>query len=588
MPEGLPLRTDFHAVRGSLPRLRYGRRYWIRARAVDLAGNSLALQPKDFGPEDPKKYAQVYLRYDPVLAPAIALVRTEGGVLETPREGESMERMAIRSFNDVPELNTVPAAERAHRFAVPSRSTQREAEQHGVLDRSGAVDPAFFAVLAAKDNSLAEEKILSAGPLAGGPPVETGYAAMSEGDALPYLPDPLAVEIAARIFGHPTFSKNEIITIPLYADSPWPDALPFQIELYEDPADKPQFDKDTRRLRVPLPKGERVTLRLSVKASQEALRILGVWNWLTDAQKAAAEKRARAGQHWMLTPWRNVELVHAVQRPLLTPDFKRLEVGRGLDATHALPVFEARCSIKSTDHLDLRAAWNEPFEDTAADVRENRPRTDHAFAVKITDPASYAGTPEFFLVEDDLVRAGGHFHDRLSTKVHEFNDTRYRRIEYWLDATTKFREFMPPHLLTTGSGAETETIDEHIKVTGAKERTWVKSSAPPPAPDVLYVVPTFGWVRSGEGNTKSSWRRGGGLRVYLNGPWNVSGYGEMLGVVLPPANFSADPGTMPAKYPLKSFVTQWGNDPIWVSPFVPGIAPRRENFPLARFAPDPS
>jgi hypothetical protein len=581
VPDGLPLRSEFHAVQGSLPRLRYGRKYWIRARVVDLAANSLAPETTDFGPENPKKNATVYFRYDPILAPAIALVRNENGVLEIPADGESMERIAIRSFNDVPALNTIPSAQRARRFAIPNRTTQRDAELHGVLDQAGAVDPSFFAMLAAKDDSLGEEKILSAGPLADGPPVETTYAVMNGGDALPYLPDPLAVEVAARLFNHPTFSPDQIITIPMYADSAWPDALPFKIEIYEDPADTPHFDAPKRTLFVPLPKAASVTVRLSVKASAHALRVLGIWNWLTAAQRAAAEKRAHNGQHWMLTPWRHVELVHATQRPLLTPEFNKLELARSLFATNAQPMFEAQCSIKSTDHLDLRAAWNEPFEDVAADLRENRARTDHAFAIKITDPQAYAGAAEFFLVDKDWIRAGG-FDNRLAPRVHEFNDTRYRRIEYWLDATTKFREFMPTSILTDGK----KPIDDHIKVRGTKLRTWVKSSAPPPAPDVLYVVPTFGWVRSHDGNTKSSWRRGGGLRVYLNGPWNVSGYGEMLGVVLPPAGFKQDPATNPPKNPLKNFVTQWGNDPIWLSPFVSGIAPQRGNFPLARNAPD--
>jgi hypothetical protein len=61
----------------------------------------------------------------------------------------------------------------------------------------------------------------------------------------------------------------------------------------------------------------------------------------------------------------------------------------------------------------------------------------------------------------------------------------------------------------------------------------------------------------------------------------------MLAVVLPPSNLVGDPNDVPEKKPLKNFVTQWGNDPIWLSPFVPGVAPRRENFPLARTAPDP-
>ncbi len=54
LPPGLRFESRFRAVRGSLPRLRYGRRYWLRARAVDLAGNSLPASEKDLGPEDPE------------------------------------------------------------------------------------------------------------------------------------------------------------------------------------------------------------------------------------------------------------------------------------------------------------------------------------------------------------------------------------------------------------------------------------------------------------------------------------------------------------------------------------------------------
>jgi hypothetical protein len=57
--------------------------------------------------------------------------------------------------------------------------------------------------------------------------------------------------------------------------------------------------------------------------------------------------------------------------------------------------------------------------------------------------------------------------------------------------------------------------------------------------------------------------------------------------VLPGAAFTGDPNDKPDGQPLKNFVTQWGNDPIWLSPFVPGAAPKRANFPLARSAADP-
>jgi hypothetical protein len=601
VPPGLRLESAFKALPRSLPRLRYGRSYWIRARIVDLAGNSLTLSPRDFGPEGSKKNARPYFRYEPVSAPAIALVKPTAMTVEAPAEGESMERIAVRSFNDTPADNTVTTSQRARRFAVPARTTQKEAEHHGMLDQAGIVDPAFFATLAAKDNSLDEEKILTAGPLAEGPPVEVGFAAMQEGEPLPYLPDPLALEIAARIFDHPGFPSDRIIRIPLYDGAVWPDAQPFKIELFEDPADKPHFDKVTRTLFVPLPKAERATLRLSVRPTVDALRLLGVWNWLTPAQKAALEpvilngqpatleRIARNGQHWMLTPWRNVELVHAVQRPLITPEILKHTVNRAFLATNARPNFVVTCSIKSTNHLDVLAKWNEPTEDVnKKPAGDNRARTDHAFAVKITDDKSYAGGHEYQLLAPDLIRTGGFFNDRVQPKIHEFNDTRYRRIEYWFDATTKFREFMPPSVLTETVNGKTVPTDKNIKVTGDKVRTWIPSSAPPPAPEVLYVVPTFGWVRSFDQPNKSSWRRGGGLRVYMNRPWNVSGYGEMLAVVLPSAAFTGDPSLAPASQPLKNFVTQWGNDPIWLSSFVAGAAPKRSNFPLARTAADPA
>jgi hypothetical protein len=588
VPPGLRLATVFKSVKGSLPRLRYGRNYWIRARVVDLASNSLDPTPRDFGPENPTKNARAYFRYEPIAAPSVALYKPTPTTVEPPAEGESMERMTVRTFNDKPVDNTVLSTQKAHRFAVPARTSQKEAEYHGMMDRNGQVDPAFFAMLAAKDNSLAEEKIKTPGP-EGGAPVEVGYAVMQDGQELPYLPDPLALEVAARLFNVPGFPSNHITPIPLYlTGKEWPDALPFKIELYEDPTDKPHYDEPTRTLFVPLPKAERATLRLSVQAPQHALPLLGIWNWLTPAQQNALEKMALSGQHWMLTPWRNIELVHAVQKPLITPEMSKLVIQRPFAATHAMPNFVATCSIKSTDHLDLLAQWNEPIEDVNAKTGKNRARTDHAFSIKITDEKSYAGGPDYTRIGTDLIRAGGVFQDKIGKKLHEFNDTRYRRIEYWLDATSQFREFMPPDILTEMVNGKPEPTDKNIKVTGPTARTWIPNSAPPPAPHVLYVMPTFGWVRSSNQGNQSSWRRGGGLRVYLNRPWNATGYGEMLAVVLPSANFAGDPSTEPPSQPLKDFVTQWGNDPIWKSPFVPGAAPKRSDFPLARTAPDPA
>lgn len=607
VPPGVRMRSEFQTVKHSLPRLRFGRKYWLRARAVDLAGNSLAPKEQDFGGEDPVHNATAFLRYEPVAGPAIALVKrkTNGEVL-APREGESMQCMAIRSFNDTPADNLLLSEQAAERFAVPVQSSAREAElhgrldseQHGILDTAGKVDAASFALLAAQDNALEEVKLSAGGPLSTGGASETGFAVFEEGAALPYLPDPLLVEFNARIFDHPGISNKDLITIPVYLNNVlWPQALPFKIHVYEaaDMHKQAEFDQASRTLYVPLPKAIRASLRLSVKLAPETLNVLGIWQWLSENDQSKLEKKALSGQHWMLTPWTTVELVHAVQRPLIEPDLYKWSIHKGLHKTYVTPRFITPLSIKSTDHIDIQARWNDPLDDQEKGIAENLERTDHAFSVKITDEKSYAmwlsdpdftGTPEHQIIGEDKIRVGKATDDAAPPKSHEFNDTRYRRIEYWLEATTRFREYMPGMLLTEDINGITEPTDKHIKVRSKRVVDWIPNSSPPPAPEVLYVIPTFGWTRDESKSGKSSWRRGGGLRVYLDRPWCVTGYGEMLAVVLPNANFNGDPNEAPANQPIKKFVTQWGNDPIWKSPYVKGVAPGLADFPLARTEPD--
>jgi hypothetical protein len=600
VPPGLRLKSSFTARQGSLPRLRYGRKYWIRARMVDLAGNSLPSREKDYGPEHEDQYAVQYFRFEPVQAPAIALVR-EGGNYEKPAEGESMERIAIRTFNAVPADNAVPAIQIARRFVVPARTTVKEAELHGMLDGAGDVNGStgMFNLLAAKDSPLEGKELVTQGALADplALPVGTTYAVLDSGSTeIPYLPDPLCVTISARIIDHPTFPGTTIIPIPAYRSGDrWPMAAPFKIRVYEDPGASPKFDETERVLLVPLPKAIRATLRLSCQLSHKALDLMGVWEWIKDMGGASLEPKAREGQHWMLTPWRNVELVHAVQKPLITPEMA-FRLDRRFGETRALPVFTATCSLNSTARVDLQAEWHEPDEDPEAAAKgADRTKSDHVYSVKITDPKSYAmkkydpkatGIPEHDIIGPDLISVGAVPRETI-LKYHEFGDTRYRRVKYRLEATTRFREYMPQAILTKddGAGNRAET-DENIKVTGPEVVAWAPNSAPPPAPEVLYVVPTFGWTASKGGSSETRWRRGGGLRIYLNRPWNASGYGEMLAVVLPRAGFAGDPNVEPAQKPYKKFVTQWGNDPIWVSPFVDGPCPTAANFPLRRTGPD--
>ena len=609
-PPGLNFTSVFQAVTGSLPRLRFGRKYWLRARAVDLAGNSLDFRSTDFGSENAATNAVPFLRFEPVAAPILALI-SQGGTVEVPGPGESIARLAIRSYNDTTADNDTPTTEQAHRAAVPPRVSARDAEQHGMLDKGGLVDSTTFTLLTQRDldghDPLAvvrEVALQTEGPL-GSSSVQTTFAVYEVGRAMTYLPDPLAAEVAVRIFNHPQIDPATIITIPLYPDGAWPDASPFVVRLYEDPSASPSFDTASRQLLVPLPKAARATIRMSMKLSDTALSMMGVFAWLDAAAQAPQQQRAVDGQHWMLTPWRELEVVHALQRPLKAPDIATISIpsakpglpgGRALGETNVRPVLLVQCSVASTDRLDLRSHSHEPTDNGAAPADQER--IDSAFQVKVTDRTTYAtlldgvggGIPDHTLPSADLVGINAAtdpaIAKQVNEKAHEFHDTLYRRIEYCFDATSRFREYLPPSLLTLPDPSGPIPTDQYITVTGARSVTWIPNSAPPPAPQVLYVLPTFAWTRDQDGSGNAVSQRQGGLRVYLSRPWNVSGYGEMVAVMLPPAGFTGDPETTPAGHPLKNYVTQWAADPVWDSEIVAGIAPRLSDFRLARTAPD--
>ena len=142
---------------------------------------------------------------------------------------------------------------------------------------------------------------------------------------------------------------------------------------------------------------------------------------------------------------------------------------------------------------------------------------------------------------------------------HVLGDTKRHVVSYTAVATSRYREYFPQ--------------DQDLDFTRASDPVVVDvpASERPLAPDVVYVVPTFGWQRQTDTNLKRSVRFGGGLRVYLHRPWFSSGDGELLGVAL----WSYQNGSLndATRDKFKPFFTQWGMDPIWQTAGLSG-APR--------------
>ena len=75
----------------------------------------------------------------------------------------------------------------------------------------------------------------------------------------------------------------------------------------------------------------------------------------------------------MLTPWTTLDLVHAMQRPLMEPEPVTLTVPRLLNATWAAPQILTKCNIDSTARLDLFGEWHEPSDDPLAPDSKRAP-----------------------------------------------------------------------------------------------------------------------------------------------------------------------------------------------------------------------
>jgi len=233
-PDGTPVTREVRAAPGSLPRLHFGSAYRMRARLVDLAGNSLALDDPSLEKLEEASEPIAYLRYEPLDAPALSL-------RQRVSEGESLERMVIRSnfaqscadyLATAPYAGNVPSdsgfayAAVNERHVVPPKTGQLLAEQHGAFETAIGAGATPAQVAAAYDTISS----LEAGTLYHGgasvhivtPPKEGAVPRSPERDlavappegfrllpgeylihteaslVTPYLPDPIAAAVALR------------------------------------------------------------------------------------------------------------------------------------------------------------------------------------------------------------------------------------------------------------------------------------------------------------------------------------------------------------------------------------------------------
>lgn len=253
---GFDLEEQVRVAPGTLPRLRFGRSYRMRARIVDFAGNSI---PLDLIPDNRASALDKFLRHEPLSSPTLL-------PNDVFREGESLEHLVIRSnFNKTAvEYSTLPYIIELlagldtrfkglnggigfsykgfnERHVLPPKVSVQMAELHGEFDKAMGPggNPAKYYHIAAKEEGRIDDmevhdlnggmidvsanvRLISA-PEAIDPKTRPGTeasakfrklpsvplkgAALSHGQyvinigttiLLPYLPDPLARGVAFR------------------------------------------------------------------------------------------------------------------------------------------------------------------------------------------------------------------------------------------------------------------------------------------------------------------------------------------------------------------------------------------------------
>jgi hypothetical protein len=446
------VRATYKVISGSLPRLRFGSRYRVRARAVDLAGNSLGVNdPLANGlaavmglPRDPE--GLVYLRYEPVPAPLV-VIRDEQAVTS---QGSAVHRLVMRTANNGIEHDGIAADLTASdRHIVPPRTSVEMGERLGMFDGPDAKlksDAGTWQLAVDRDaGHFTQATIEIAGRTTDHCPIESAETIA----ALPHLPDPLSRGAAIRnlpgsvntAIGHVAPNDGAAGPVPYEAlteanprpgsatlvsfntGNDWQKTLGFRLALDEPPPGvtdaPPSWDPAARLLTVYLPKGHTAVVPLSSYMTPDDLKLMGLWQWLREFVDLAAIffaaparllptqpvdriahvlQRTVEGGHWMLTPPTLLTLVHAVQQPIGRPQFAALNVDHVDAGFNPNPLQTGRMrSRMDPEELTAINAWRRPGETSAALMGAIRIHGASTAKVELNaewiDPVDVPGTP---------------------------------------------------------------------------------------------------------------------------------------------------------------------------------------------------
>lgn len=592
----------------TLPKLRFGNRYRVKVRTVDIAGNGL---PHDVIPENETAAVRgniKYLRYEPLPSPVLVQGdEITGGDKKKmrDRDGESIQHLVIRSnvgvdtksyeqnnittvVVDGKAVGTLTYLEEAVRFVKPPRTSQYMAEVHGMFDDAFS-NPAkakeIYNFINERDKEVKDTGKVKADVLP--------HATNPVDITLDYLADPMAAGVIFTMKSNTSFEtpwkKGINRKFSFYFDQEVNDSnagKPYTVEEWKKPRSlkirliegfgEPVW-KD-RVFIIPLPKSAQVEVNYACFWRPDDLdRVSGMMTRINGGGAAGrVSQHARRGVHWMFSPWRTLRLVHAVQQPLIKPIMEKASTAsrKDFDDTFARITTVISLSGSSTDKIDVNAEWKQWIDDIddATGPKQVSGKTHVA-----TIPAEYDDK------KMELLNAGGPMivtPEMLPALKHSFNDTKHRMVRYTPVATTRYREYFTGIIDThkvAGKQLPLTQVGDPVEVN-------ILSSAKPSVPVMAYTVPSFNWMRDEKGAVVSHLRTAN-IRVYLKRPWYSSGDDERLAVILPPKDMP-NPGRNKT---LEKYCTVWGKDPVYLSGDLNALNfPQLEHFPFGIQRTDPS
>jgi hypothetical protein len=384
----------------------------------------------------------------------------------------------------------------------------------------------------------------------------------------PYFPDPAADSACVSLLHRRSVTEARNECVAFYPGHKWPDAKAFSIVL-ADAKDGQTEDAVMERshhhghdtLSIRLKPGRTAKLVLS----SSLLRSLSPVFYFHDELQARIKKAFRLSTqtapqtelHWLLVSQTELQLVHAVRKPLGPPSFTSFDVAYEpcpndgklppLDKNSVCLKMKMHLDVDSTGQIEVTATWEDEIDDCKQPEVQKKNSSAHVLSRQIKLDAisqPQENDPEFAF-------------------EHNIGDTKHHTITYSISGTSRFASYYRQDKNSVKAG--------HFQARDQKNdvRCCILNRARPKKPEVLYLIPSFAWEDIETADGRGNRRLGGGIRVYGEGAWGEStGNGELLAVLL-------DQGNTPAE--AQELSTYMGKDPIWDGGSV-SLAPSQADF----------